>query len=114
MIPPRDGQALEGILGSVDGVGEDPGQTTGGQPHRRRLRHSDGGEHPVGRLVRRTGDPEDARVVRISLTPAGRRALEHLSLLHVEELSRLTAHLQPLLRGLDLEQDDRGGSRVVG
>ncbi|MHB1924197.1 MAG: hypothetical protein ACYCSJ_05875 [Acidimicrobiales bacterium] len=53
-------------------------------------------------------------MVRISLTPAGRRALEHLSLLHVEELSRLTAHLQPLLRGLDLEQDDRGGSRVVG
>jgi len=65
-------------------------------------------------LVRRTGDAQDARVVRISLTPAGRRALEHLSLLHVEELSRLAAHLQPLLRGLDLEQDDRGGSRVVG
>src|SRR5665213_3067951 len=64
-------------------------------------------------LVRRNGDPDDARVVRVVLTPAGRRALEDLSLLHLEELSRLRTHLQPLLRGLDLEQDDRGGSRAA-
>lgn len=65
-------------------------------------------------LVRRRSDPDDARVVRVRLTPEGRRALAELTRLHVEELARLTAHLRPLLRGLDIEQDDRGGSRSVG
>jgi DNA-binding MarR family transcriptional regulator len=65
-------------------------------------------------LVRRAGDAEDARIVRVSLTRAGQKALEGLSQLHLEELSRLSGHLQPLLRGLDLEQDDRGGSRSAG
>ncbi|HZU72194.1 MAG TPA: MarR family transcriptional regulator [Acidimicrobiales bacterium] len=56
-------------------------------------------------LCRRTLDPDDGRVVRVVLTPAGRDALARLSELHVEELSRLAAHLQPLLSGLDLDQD---------
>lgn len=65
-------------------------------------------------LVQRHHDPHDARVVRVLLTRAGQQALEDLSQLHIEELARLAPHLQPLLRGLDLEQDDRGGSRGAG
>lgn len=65
-------------------------------------------------LVRRVQDPDDARVVRVMLTGAGDKALATLSELHLEELSRLASHLQPLLRGLDIEQGDRGGSRSSG
>jgi DNA-binding MarR family transcriptional regulator len=64
--------------------------------------------------VRRVQDPDDARVVRVMLTGAGDKALATLSELHLEELSRLASHLQPLLRGLDIEQGDRGGSRSSG
>ena len=65
-------------------------------------------------LVRRVPDPTDARVVRVRLTSAGSRALSALSELHLEELARLARHLQPLLGGLDLGQDNHGGSRLAG
>jgi DNA-binding MarR family transcriptional regulator len=65
-------------------------------------------------LVRRVEDPDDLRVVRVTLSDAGRRALRALSELHIEELARLAPHLQPLLAGLELGQDDHGGSRLVG
>lgn len=65
-------------------------------------------------LVARVADPSDGRVVRLQLTPAGRHALRSLSALHIEELRRLASHLRPLLRGLELAQDDRGGSRPGG
>ena len=64
-------------------------------------------------LVRKSGDPDDARVVRVAHTTAGSRALADLSQRHVEELARLAANLRPLLRGLELEQDDHGGSRAA-
>ena len=51
-------------------------------------------------FVRRTADPVDLRVVRLSLTPRGRRQLEVLSAAHVEELRRMAAHLRPLWGGL--------------
>jgi DNA-binding MarR family transcriptional regulator len=65
-------------------------------------------------LVRRLEDPDDRRVVRVALTEAGSRALRRLSRLHLEELTRLASHLRPLLDGLELGQDDRGGSRSAG
>ncbi|HJP65573.1 MAG TPA: MarR family winged helix-turn-helix transcriptional regulator [Actinomycetota bacterium] len=57
-------------------------------------------------LVRRTKDPHDHRVVRLALTPLGRGRLAALSALHLEELKRLSPHLEGLWRGLE---DDRSG-----
>jgi DNA-binding MarR family transcriptional regulator len=62
-------------------------------------------------LVERRVDPDDARVVRLSLTTAGSTALARLAHLHVEELHRLASSLQSLLDGFEFGQDDRGGSR---
>jgi DNA-binding MarR family transcriptional regulator len=45
-------------------------------------------------LVRRERDPDDHRVVRLALTADGRRRIEQLSQLHLEELRRL-GPLQP-------------------
>ncbi len=47
----------------------------------------DRAEH-VG-LVERLVDAEDRRVVRLAVTPTGRRLLERLSQAHLEELARL-------------------------
>jgi DNA-binding MarR family transcriptional regulator len=51
-------------------------------------------------LIRRRSDPSDRRVVRLRLTPLGRRRLEGLSTLHVEELRRLARRLRPMWEGL--------------
>jgi DNA-binding MarR family transcriptional regulator len=51
-------------------------------------------------LVSRVRDPEDHRVVRLQLTPAGVRRLEALSALHFEELERLALKLPSAWRGL--------------
>ena len=45
-------------------------------------------------LVRRQPDPRDGRVVRLRLTPLGRRRLRRLSALHVEELEKLAPALR--------------------
>ena len=63
-------------------------------------------------LVVRVGDPEDLRLARVRLTPEGERVLSALSEVHVEELQRLARHLQPLLRGMEVTQETRGGSRT--
>jgi DNA-binding MarR family transcriptional regulator len=51
-------------------------------------------------LVKRHADGHDHRAVRLSLTALGRRRLEQLSELHVEELRRLTQRLRPVWEGL--------------
>ncbi len=51
-------------------------------------------------LCKRGTDASDARVVRLSLTPAGRRRLRSLARAHYEELSRLSPQLQRLWEGL--------------
>jgi DNA-binding MarR family transcriptional regulator len=56
-----------------------------------------------GGLVVRMHDAEDQRVVRLSLTPLGRRRLERLSALHLEELRRLSPKLRPVWANLDSE-----------
>jgi DNA-binding MarR family transcriptional regulator len=51
-------------------------------------------------LVVRVRDPEDHRVVRLALTPAGHKRLEALSAVHLEELQRLAQRLPNAWRGL--------------
>ena len=45
-------------------------------------------------LVRRHADTRDGRVVRLRLTPVGRRRLRRLSALHLEEIARLAPALR--------------------
>ena len=52
-------------------------------------------------LVVRDVDERDRRVVRLALTPAGRRILGRLSAAHLEELARLAPIVQRLTAGLD-------------
>ena len=52
-------------------------------------------------LVRRVPDPDDHRVVRLSLAALGRERLEALSALHLEELRRLSPSMRALWRGLE-------------
>jgi DNA-binding MarR family transcriptional regulator len=52
-------------------------------------------------LVQRWSDAEDQRVVRLRLTALGRRRLERLSALHLEELRRISPGLRPLWTHLD-------------
>ena len=54
-------------------------------------------------LVRRWADPDDQRVVRLSLTKAGARRLAKLSTAHLEELRRLTPRFRALWTDLDVE-----------
>jgi DNA-binding MarR family transcriptional regulator len=51
-------------------------------------------------LIRRTTDPSDHRVVRLRLNPSGRRSLESLAALHLEELDRLGPQLRRVWEGL--------------
>ena len=44
-------------------------------------------------LVRRTQDAQDRRVVRVSLTPKGRRILNRLTSLHQQEVARIRSGL---------------------
>jgi DNA-binding MarR family transcriptional regulator len=53
-------------------------------------------------LVQRSPDRDDQRIVRLSLTPLGRRRLERLSALHLEELRRLSPKFRPLWADLDV------------
>jgi DNA-binding MarR family transcriptional regulator len=55
-------------------------------------------------LVVRTADPDDARTVRIALTPHGSERLEVLAASHLEELGRLTGQLHTLWAGLEAER----------
>ncbi len=52
-------------------------------------------------LVKRTRDPDDGRVVRLHLTPAGMRKIEALTSVTLEELDRLGPRLRAVWRGLD-------------
>jgi DNA-binding MarR family transcriptional regulator len=56
-------------------------------------------------FVRRAPDPDDGRVVRLTVTPAGARILARLAASHVEELARLGPRITGLCAGLDVERD---------
>jgi DNA-binding MarR family transcriptional regulator len=55
-------------------------------------------------LVSRQTDSEDARTVRVALTPLGQERLEGLAASHLEELDRLTSDLRALWAGLDSDR----------
>lgn len=57
-------------------------------------------------LVIRSPDPHDARVVRLSLTKTGARALTRLTARNRDELARLADRFRPLWHDLDDEQND--------
>lgn len=50
-------------------------------------------------LVRRTADDHDARLVRVRLTPKGRRILTELTPAHLAELHKLASVLNELVTG---------------
>jgi DNA-binding MarR family transcriptional regulator len=52
-------------------------------------------------LVQRQEDSGDRRVVRLRLTPQGAGLLQQLASLHLEEIQRLTPHIQELSQGLE-------------
>ncbi len=95
--------AIRGHVGepSVDGS---PAPTIGDVAGHLLVRHHSAVEL-VGRaeaagLVSRHTDQNDLRVVRLSLTEDGKRRLQQLSALHLEELRRLQPMLSPLWAGL--------------
>ena len=47
-------------------------------------------------LVRRASDPDDARIVRLELTPSGEAHLAELAAAHLEQLSRLRPDVERL------------------
>ena len=57
-------------------------------------------------LLGRVADTEDQRVVRLRLTPLGRRKVEALAAAHLEELSRLRVHFESLWSDLPTPGDD--------
>lgn len=59
-------------------------------------------------LVTRQRDPDDHRVVRLSLTSEGAELLEKLSALHLEELDRLSLQLPAAWKGLSPIQPTHG------
>ena len=93
------------LLLAIRGLGARPGPTVGDLAEALLLRHHSTVElidraEEAG-LVRRRRDPADARVVRLLLTDRGRGRLETLTAVHVEELSRLSRSLRPMLDGLE-------------
>lgn len=100
-LTPAQHQLLLAIRGN-----DDPrGPTTGDVAEQLLRRHHttvsliDRAEE-AGLLVRR-GDPDDGRVVRLALTPRGRKRIEQLADLHLQELARLGPQLRRLWDGLE-------------
>jgi DNA-binding MarR family transcriptional regulator len=62
-------------------------------------------------LITRHSDPDDRRRVRLRLTADGKRRLEHLSRLHLEELQRLASEIGHVAHGLDPVNEPHGFQR---
>ena len=58
-------------------------------------------------LVRRYQEPTDRRIYRIRLTKKGEDALEKLSSMHLEELSRLASEMSSLWEGISFGSTKR-------
>ncbi|HEY1282463.1 MAG TPA: MarR family transcriptional regulator [Acidimicrobiales bacterium] len=90
---------------------EGPGQPTiGDVAEHLLLRHHSAVElvdrAEQGGLVQRVVDDEDRRVVRLDLTGKGRRLLDRLTAVHLEELARLAPVIARLADGLGAEPVD--------
>ncbi|MGH9046361.1 MAG: MarR family winged helix-turn-helix transcriptional regulator [Acidimicrobiales bacterium] len=101
------------LLLAVRGLGRDPGPTIGELADALLLRHHSAVElvqrAEYAGLLTRVHDPLDGRVVRLTLSRRGRAALERLSALHLEELTRLDDRRRPMWAGLD-DPDDRNSA----
>ena len=99
-ITPAQHQLLLAIRGHTD----ERGPTVGEVADYLLLRHHSAvglvDRADAAGLVARVRDPEDHRVVRLTLTPAGHKRLEALSALHLLELERLSQRLPSAWRGL--------------
>jgi DNA-binding MarR family transcriptional regulator len=93
------------LLLAIRGHGEDVAPTIGDVAESLLLKHHSAGElvdrAERHRLVRRVPDRDDHRVMRLELTATGRKKLEALSALALEELRRLGPQLAPIWEGLD-------------
>jgi DNA-binding MarR family transcriptional regulator len=100
------------LLLAVRGHGGPPGPTVGEVAGDLLLRHHSAVElvnrAEAAGLLRRVSDPQDHRVVRLLLTPAGAQRLAELSAVHLEELSRLRESLMPIWEGLEPAPSPRG------
>jgi DNA-binding MarR family transcriptional regulator len=100
------------LLLAIRGHGDPRGPTVGDVADHLLLRH-----HSVvglidratsAKLIRRTRDDEDHRVVRLHLSANGAKRLEGLSALHVEELKRLGTPFPNAWEGLAPVQRSHG------
>jgi DNA-binding MarR family transcriptional regulator len=93
------------LLLAVRGLPGTPGPTIGDVADALLLRHNSAVElaqrAEMAGFLTRLQDPDDGRVVRLTLSRRGRAALERLSTLHLEEIERLANPLHPLWDGLD-------------
>jgi len=92
------------LLLAVRGHEDDRGPTVGDLARSLLLRHHSTGElvdrAVAAGLVERTPDADDARLVRVRLTPAGESRLSALSAAHLQELDRLVPRMAQLWEGL--------------
>lgn len=83
------------LLLAVRGHPDPTGPTIGEVAEYLQLRHHSAvglvDRAEAGGLVRRVDDAHDRRIIRVRLQPAGERALETLTAVHVEELRSLAA-----------------------
>jgi DNA-binding MarR family transcriptional regulator len=95
------------LLLAIRGHGGDREPTIGDVAEHLQLRHHSAvglvDRAEEAGLVHRSSDADDQRVVRLALTPLGRRRLERLAALHLEELRRLSPKVRPLWADLDPE-----------
>ncbi|MCK4177694.1 MarR family winged helix-turn-helix transcriptional regulator [Aciditerrimonas ferrireducens] len=99
-LTPAQHQLLLAIRGSPDPAGP----TLGEVAEALLLRHHSAvglvDRAETAGLCTRERDPEDHRVVRLRLTPEGRRRLAALSSAHLEELARLAGRIPQVAEGL--------------
>ena len=102
-IPPAQHQLLLAVRGHANKAGPTIGELSG---------YLLSQQHSVSELVQRASeaglverhqDPKDRRISRIQLTKKGGDALELLSAMHLEELSRLASEMSGLWEGLNFE-----------
>jgi DNA-binding MarR family transcriptional regulator len=94
------------LLLAVKGHADERGPTIGEVADYLMLRHHSAVELvnrvETGGLVERMRDPDDGRVVRLSLTKLGEQRLGQLTQLHLDELARLAPLLHDLTEGIEV------------
>jgi DNA-binding MarR family transcriptional regulator len=93
------------LLLAVRGHADQRGPTIGDLAHALLLRHHSAvgliDRAESAGLVEREQDTDDARMVRVRLTPQGAAVLAQLSAAHLQELERLVPRLARLWEGLE-------------